>query len=168
MCEKNLWKSNILSKDAGRRRLLNVLCTFNLRPASTGNFESKERFYSGRIMKQHLVSEVNHHNNFLQTSLTIGMAINHSSTWKGPTWNFCIFFISQSDESCASHKILRFLATTLHKNMKFSIKDFFSKCDQIRSFLLFFVQCKFNTGDLKDVLDLFQTASILCHFGNFL
>ena len=27
------------------------------------------------------------------------------------------------------------IAHTLHKKMKFSIKDFFSKCDQIRSFL---------------------------------
>ena len=42
---------------------------------------------------------------------------------------------------------------TLHKKMKFSIKDFFSKCDQIRSFIFSAV------SDVAIKRDLMKTPS---------
>ena len=57
------------------------------------------------------------------------------------------FFIFLSSFFCLSGFVLGLLFNTLHKKMKSSIKDFFSKCDQTRRFppdLVTFTEEVFN------------------------
>ena len=41
----------------------------------------------------------------------------------------------------------------MHKKMKFSIKDFFSKCDQIRSFLKYAISLQYLKKELSVEVD---------------
>ena len=62
-------------------------------------------------------------------AITFGQLIEH---------NMRNVFVEKSYTKCGGETILRPFRTStsvLYKKIKFSIKDFFSKCDQIRSFL---------------------------------
>ena len=57
--------------------------------------------------------------------------VNNKNTRTTSMTSFCVFIVDFNLISCLFQMLL------IAQKMKFSIKDFLSKCDQIRSFLWF-------------------------------